>query len=132
MAKKRERLQDTPEFMKRYGQALKRMDERNQTAEQKRAKQNKQDLKKLPGYAENYEESLIRQLFEEDLKRKIENVVKNTDNHISNVSVTANPNLFTRISNMSRDIRSGNPISGFAKEFQEILRRINPVNNPIR
>ena len=72
MAKKRERLEDTPEFMKRYGQALKRMDERNKTAEEKKSKVNKQDLKKLPGFAENYEENLIRQLFEEDLKKKIE------------------------------------------------------------
>ena len=72
MAKKRERLEDTTEFMKKYGQTLKRMDERNKTAEEKKAKLNKQDLKKLPGFAENYEESLIRQLFEEDLKRKIE------------------------------------------------------------
>lgn len=72
MAKKRERLEDTTEFMKKYGQTLKRMDERNKTAEEKKAKLNKQDLKKLPGFAENYEENLIRQLFEEDLKRKIE------------------------------------------------------------
>lgn len=71
MAKKVERLQDTPEFMKKYNQALKRMDERNQTAEQKKSKSKKSD-NKLPDYAEINEENLIRQLFEEDLKRKIE------------------------------------------------------------
>ncbi|MCF6465646.1 YhcN/YlaJ family sporulation lipoprotein [Clostridium sp. Cult2] len=61
------------------------------------------------------------------LKQKIETTVKNVDNNITNVSITANPDLFTRISNMARDIRDGRPISGFAREFQEILRRITPV-----
>ena len=79
MAKKRERLEDTPEFMKKYGQALKRMDERNKTAEEKKSKLNKQDLQKLPGFAENYEENLIRQLFEEDLKKKIEKYLGEDD-----------------------------------------------------
>lgn len=79
MAKKRERLEDTPEFIKKYGQALKRMDERNKTAEEKKSKVNKQDIKKLPGFAENYEENLIRQLFEEDLKKKIEKYLGEDD-----------------------------------------------------
>ncbi|WP_025641218.1 YhcN/YlaJ family sporulation lipoprotein [Schnuerera ultunensis] len=61
------------------------------------------------------------------LKQKIERTVKNMDNNIANVSVTANPDLFTRISTMARDIGAGRPISGFAREFQEILRRITPV-----
>ena len=71
MAKKVERLQDTPEFMKKYNQTLKRMNERNQTAEQKKSRSKKSD-NKLLDYAEINEENLIRQLFEEDLKRKIE------------------------------------------------------------
>mgnify|MGYP001029162874 CR=1 FL=1 len=62
-----------------------------------------------------------------DLKQKIENTVKNMDNNITNVSVTADPDLFTRISTMARDIGNGRPITGFAREFQEILRRITPV-----
>ncbi len=62
-----------------------------------------------------------------DLKQKIEKTVKNTDNSIKNVSVTADPDLFTRITNMATDITKGRPISGFGKEFEEILRRITPV-----
>ena len=62
-----------------------------------------------------------------DLKRRIERTVKNTDNSIKNVSVTADPDLYTRVSNMAKDIGTGKPISGFAGEFQEILRRITPV-----
>lgn len=61
------------------------------------------------------------------LKQKIEKTVKNTDNNITNVSVTADPDLLTRISNMATDVKNGRPISGFATEFQEILRRITPV-----
>jgi len=63
----------------------------------------------------------------DDLKNKIIKAVKDADGSIRNVSVTANPDLFTRISNIEKDIRDGRPISGFAEEFQEILRRINPV-----
>ncbi|SDX55424.1 YhcN/YlaJ family sporulation lipoprotein [Tepidimicrobium xylanilyticum] len=63
----------------------------------------------------------------ENLKIKIENIVKDMDNNITNVSVTADPDLFTRISNMAKDIREGRPITGFARQFQEILRRISPT-----
>lgn len=62
-----------------------------------------------------------------ELKQKIENIVKDMDNNIKNVSITADPDLFTRISNMARDIRDGRPITGFANQFQEILRRITPI-----
>lgn len=62
-----------------------------------------------------------------ELKQNIENIVKDMDNNIKNVSITADPDLFTRISNMARDIRDGRPITGFANQFQEILRRITPI-----
>lgn len=61
------------------------------------------------------------------LKQKIERTVKNTDSSIKNISVTANPDIYTRIRNMATDIGNGRPITGFAREFQEILRRITPV-----
>ncbi|QQY80583.1 YhcN/YlaJ family sporulation lipoprotein [Keratinibaculum paraultunense] len=62
-----------------------------------------------------------------DLKQKIERIVRNTDNSIKYVSITADPDLYTRIRNMAADIANGRPISGFANEFEEILRRITPV-----
>lgn len=62
-----------------------------------------------------------------DLKQKIKDNVKNTDNKVKTVSVTSDPDIFKRISNMSKDVQNGNPISGFADEFEEILRRINPI-----
>ncbi|NLW22374.1 MAG: YhcN/YlaJ family sporulation lipoprotein [Tissierellia bacterium] len=61
------------------------------------------------------------------LKQKIERIVRNADDRITNVSITADPDLFTRISNMAKDIRDGRPVTGFAREFQEILRRISPA-----
>lgn len=62
-----------------------------------------------------------------DLKQKIEKTVKNADNKVKVVSVTADPDIYKRISNMATDISNGNPISGFTDEFEEILRRITPV-----
>ncbi|MBZ2173725.1 YhcN/YlaJ family sporulation lipoprotein [Schnuerera sp. xch1] len=62
-----------------------------------------------------------------DLKQQIERIVKNEDDDIDNVNITADPDLFTRISNMAEDIGNGRPVSGFADQFQEILRRITPV-----
>lgn len=62
-----------------------------------------------------------------DLKNKIERAVKRVDDDIDNVSITADPDLFTRIRNMFNDMDDGNPIEGFADQFQEILRRITPI-----
>lgn len=61
-----------------------------------------------------------------DLKRKVESSVRNTDKNINNVTVTADADLYKRISNMARDIRNGKPITGFTDEIQEMLRRITP------
>ena len=62
-----------------------------------------------------------------DLKRRIETSVKNTDTRIKNVAVTADPDLATRIRDMVFDIERGRPLTGFAVEIKEILRRITPV-----
>lgn len=62
-----------------------------------------------------------------NLKEKIKDTVKATDKNIRNVSVTANADLYKRIDNIGQDIRNGKPLSGFAAEIEEILRRINPL-----
>ena len=62
-----------------------------------------------------------------NLKEKVEKTVKDTDENIENVTITADPDLFTRISNMAEDIMEGEPISGLGDEIEEILRRITPV-----
>ncbi len=61
-----------------------------------------------------------------DLKKKIENTVRNADKDIRNVTVTADADLFQRIQNIGRDIRGGKPISGFGEEIEEIIRRVTP------
>ena len=61
-----------------------------------------------------------------NLKNKVEKIVRDSDNNIKNVSVTADADLYKRLSNMARDIRTGKPVSGFAKEIKEMLRRITP------
>ncbi|MGF7056968.1 YhcN/YlaJ family sporulation lipoprotein [Brassicibacter mesophilus] len=61
-----------------------------------------------------------------DLKKKVEKTVRNTDKSITNVTVTADADLFKRIQNIGRDIRTGKPISGFGNEIEEIIRRITP------
>ena len=60
------------------------------------------------------------------LKQKIETKVKNTDNRIKNVAITADPDLSTRIKTMATDMENGKPITGFADEIKEMLRKITP------
>ncbi|MGI6113894.1 MAG: YhcN/YlaJ family sporulation lipoprotein [Mahellales bacterium] len=59
-------------------------------------------------------------------KRKIEDEVKNVDNSINTVVVTAEPDLFTRIKNIADDIGRGRPLSGFTSEINELVNRIKP------
>ncbi len=61
------------------------------------------------------------------LKNKIDKAVKEADPNIKHVHVTANPDLYKRIENVGRDIRTGKPLTGLATEIQEIIRRITPT-----
>jgi len=69
----------------------------------------------------------IRGQMTTELKQKIETKVKNTDNRIKNVAITADPDLSTRVRTMATDMENGKPITGFADEIKEILRRITPT-----
>lgn len=62
-----------------------------------------------------------------DLKANIEKVVKSTDNKITTVAVSADPDIFKRITNVGEGIRSGRPFSEFGNEVEEIFRRIVPT-----
>lgn len=61
------------------------------------------------------------------IRDQIEDAVKRVDRDINRVSITADPDLFTRIGNMARDIGRGRPLSGFGTEIEEIMRRITPT-----
>ncbi|MDN5277383.1 MAG: hypothetical protein PWR01_1348 [Clostridiales bacterium] len=62
----------------------------------------------------------------DEIKKKIDQVVKKTDTRINRVAVTADPDLVSRIRDIFRDIGRGRPLSGFVKEINELLNRIQP------
>lgn len=68
----------------------------------------------------------IKAEINEDIKNEIEDAVKKADREIDRVSITADPDLLSRIENMGREIGRGRPISGFGREIEEIVRRITP------
>lgn len=61
-----------------------------------------------------------------DLKANIEKTVKSADNQLTSVAVTADPDIFNRITNVGNGIRSGRPLSEFGNEIEELFRRILP------
>lgn len=65
----------------------------------------------------------------DQVKKNIETTVKASDKAIDNVVVTADPDLFDRIRIMMSDIAKGKPLSGFAKEINEMINRITPKVN---
>ena len=60
------------------------------------------------------------------IKQEIEDAVKRADRDITKVRVTADPDIFTRIENIAKDVDRGRPLSGFGSEIEEIIRRITP------
>ncbi|MGE6630778.1 YhcN/YlaJ family sporulation lipoprotein [Bacillus sp. NPDC077027] len=62
----------------------------------------------------------------DDLKKKISDKVKSTDQNIDNVYVSANPDFVDRMKGYGKRIQSGEPISGFFDEFTETVRRVFP------
>ena len=60
------------------------------------------------------------------IKKKIDQVVKQADTRIDRVAVTTDPDVVSRIRDIFRDIGQGKPVSGFAKEINELLNRIQP------
>ncbi|AEM79019.1 sporulation lipoprotein, YhcN/YlaJ family [Thermoanaerobacter thermohydrosulfuricus] len=63
---------------------------------------------------------------ETDVKKKIEKTVKDTDKSIKRVYITADPDLYKRIDNIAKGISEGRPVSEFAKQISEIIKRITP------
>ncbi|OLS03917.1 YhcN/YlaJ family sporulation lipoprotein [Tissierella creatinophila] len=61
-----------------------------------------------------------------DLRQKIEKIVKNEDKSIDKISITTDPNLVTRINTMTTNIGNGNIVDNFAQEVKDLIRRITP------
>jgi len=72
-------------------------------------------------FSEQYKGDLTDQI-----KKLVDQQVKNADPSIKRVVVTADPDLYTRIMELASKIEKGNPLSGLTQEIQEILNRINP------
>jgi YhcN/YlaJ family sporulation lipoprotein len=68
----------------------------------------------------------VQGTLETDVKKKIEKTVKDTDKSITRVYVTADPDLYKRIENIAKGISAGRPVSEFAKQISEIIKRITP------
>lgn len=60
------------------------------------------------------------------LKSQVESTTKKTDNRIKTVAVSADPDIFERISNVGTGIQEGKPLSEFGNEIEELFRRIMP------
>ncbi|NLK42973.1 MAG: hypothetical protein GX300_01085 [Tissierellia bacterium] len=67
-----------------------------------------------------------------NLRNRIEAAVKAADKNIKTVSITSDPTLMTRIRTLSTQMNNGNPISGFADEVEDIIRRIMAPVTPAR
>lgn len=62
-----------------------------------------------------------------DVKRRISDIVKSTDNDINHVYVSVNPDFYSRTASYVNDIRNGRPAAGFADEFRTLIKRIFPT-----
>ena len=60
-----------------------------------------------------------------NIRNKVETAVKEADKNITTVNVTTNPDLYSRISTIARNISNGRPLNDFANDIQDILRRMN-------
>ncbi|NEZ47195.1 YhcN/YlaJ family sporulation lipoprotein [Clostridium niameyense] len=61
-----------------------------------------------------------------ELKKKVEDKVKSTDKEIDNVAVSADADIYQRISKVSEGIIGGKGIKEFGDEIGELFRRITP------
>ncbi|MGG1575424.1 YhcN/YlaJ family sporulation lipoprotein [Fictibacillus sp. NRS-1165] len=60
-------------------------------------------------------------------EKKIADRVKSTDPDINDVFVSTNPDFFDRVQKYVNDIQAGKPVTGFVKEFSEMVRRLFPT-----
>ncbi|MCR1935176.1 YhcN/YlaJ family sporulation lipoprotein [Clostridium tepidum] len=62
----------------------------------------------------------------DELKKKVKDTVKNTDKEIDTVAVSADADIYERISKIGDGIKEGKGIEEFADEFKELFNRIIP------
>ncbi|MRX71902.1 YhcN/YlaJ family sporulation lipoprotein [Bacillus lacus] len=62
----------------------------------------------------------------EELKKKIADQVKETDEGVQNVFVSSNPDFADRMTDYGDKIQEGKPVQGLFEEFNEMVQRIFP------
>lgn len=62
----------------------------------------------------------------QEVEAQIAEKVRATDANIQNVYVSVNPDFVGRVTSYVNDVQAGRPVSGFVKEFAEMVRRIFP------
>lgn len=60
------------------------------------------------------------------MERKVEKAVKAVDQDIQNVYVTTNPDFVDLSNNYIKDVKNGDPVQGFFKEFGKMVDRVFP------
>ncbi|APF28331.1 hypothetical protein B2H94_16005 [Clostridium sporogenes] len=61
-----------------------------------------------------------------DLKKQVEDTVKKTDKEIDTVAVSADADVYDRITKIADGIKEGRGIQEFGTEFKELFNRIIP------
>lgn len=61
-----------------------------------------------------------------DLKKKVDETVKKTDKEIDTVAVSADADVYDRITKIADGIKGGRGIQEFGTEFKELFNRIIP------
>jgi YhcN/YlaJ family sporulation lipoprotein len=61
------------------------------------------------------------------VKAEVGNVIKRANNMIKNVLVSTDPELNTRLVNISRGIAQGKPVDTFTKEIDQLRNRLSPT-----
>ncbi|MET3850757.1 YhcN/YlaJ family sporulation lipoprotein [Paenibacillus sp. OAE614] len=63
-----------------------------------------------------------------DIKDRIANTIKSTDNTIKNVYVSANPGFVQGLANLAAQTQGGHPIKGLMSDLSTMVERIFPMN----
>ncbi|WP_174734617.1 YhcN/YlaJ family sporulation lipoprotein [Mesobacillus harenae] len=64
-----------------------------------------------------------------DIEKKVSKAVKDADDNIQNVFVSANPEFVDRMRGYRDTANEGRPLAGIGEEFNEMVRRIFPTRN---
>lgn len=64
----------------------------------------------------------------EDVKKRISDIVKDTDKNIDNVYVSTSPDFFDLTNDFADDVENGHPVEGFFDQIGNMIERVFPQN----